>query len=95
MRPVAHTLPASVPRAASATHAAALPSGLLAALTLLLVAWTNVSLGVGLLYLTAFLTWAASCTPAAARHGAAAKRLWAAISGLSALCVLTQLFLQV
>ncbi|PRW58918.1 piezo-type mechanosensitive ion channel-like protein isoform X1 [Chlorella sorokiniana] len=95
MRPAAaHMHPGPATRAASAAHAAAPPSGLLAALTLLLVAWTNVSLGVGLLYLTAFLTWAASCAPAAARHGAGAKRLWAAISGLSALCLLAQLFLQ-
>lgn len=83
------------PATRAATHpAAAPPSGLLAALTLLLVAWTNVSLGVGLLYLTAFLTWAASCAPATARGGAGAKRLWATVSGLSALCLLVQLFLQ-
>jgi len=89
MRPAAHTHPGH------ATHAAAPPSGLLAALTLLLAAGTNAPWGVGLLSLTAFLPWAASCAPASARHGAAAKRLWAAISGLSALCLLAQLVLQV
>ena len=93
MRPAAYQHAGPATRAA--THpAAAPPSGLLAALTLLLVAWTNVSLGVGLLYLAAFLTWAASCAPAAARGGAGAKRLWATVSGLSALCLLVQLFLQ-
>lgn len=90
------TPPTTAGRAASAAGPApAAPSGLLAALALLLVAWTNVSLGIGLLYLAAFLAWATGGVLAAARQGGAAKRLWAAVSGLSALALLAQLVLQV
>ena len=80
-------------------------SGLLAALTLLFVAFTNQSFE-GLLFLLAFLAWGSYCLPAAARAAAtaapeqeqqaagSAKSLWAAVSGLSALALLLQLATQ-
>jgi hypothetical protein len=52
-------------------------SASLAALTLLVVAYTNFSLA-GLLFLLAFLTWGASRTQPEQQR---AKRLWAAVSG--------------
>ena len=81
--------------------------GLPAALTLTLVAFSDVSVGLGLAFLLAFLAWGAACLPAAARGAApaaapeqvhraavAAKRLWAAVAGLSALGLLAQLVVQ-
>lgn len=73
-RPAPHGPPPAAARSSTSGS-----GGILAALCLLLVAYTNPSL-LGLAFLLAFLAWGSLCLPTPTTT-AAAQRLWAAVSG--------------